>query len=161
MTRPICVFVLFGFFTQIIPPRGMPICDVYKYTNPDLSGFFLWREGHLPPRGSTSPETTQLFRLPCFLRLPPAIPIGLYFYLQRSCFPALSPMTPPLPSDFFGLHDFSSEFSVDVDFGFDFGADFSRFDQSGDDSSGSYEYDGVSCGFSVEGFAAGHRRRCQ
>ena len=48
---------------------------------------------------------------------------------------------------------------MDIDFSFDFGADFSRFDESGDDSSGSYEYDGVSCGFSVEGFAAGHRRR--
>ena len=59
------------------------------------------------------------------------------------------------------LHDFSSEFMIDVDFGFNFGADFSRFDESGDVLSGSYEYDGVSCGFSVEGFAAGHRRRRQ
>ena len=115
MTRPICVFVLFGFFAQIIPPRGMAIWDLYKYTNPDLSQFFLWREGDLPPRGSTSPKTTQLFRLPCCLRLPPAIPFGQFFYRQRSCFPALSPMTSPLPPDFFGLHDFSSEFSVDVD----------------------------------------------
>ena len=70
-------------------------------------------------------------------------------------------MTSPLPPDFFGLHDFSSEFMIHVDFGFNFGADFSRFDESGDDSSGSYEYDGVSCGFSVEGFAAGHRHRRQ
>ena len=50
---------------------------------------------------------------------------------------------------------------MDIDFSFDFGADFSRFDESSNDSSGSYEYDGVSCGFSVEGFAAGHRRRRQ
>ena len=48
---------------------------------------------------------------------------------------------------------------MDIDFSFDFGADFSHFDESGDDLTGSYDYDGVSCGFSVEGFAAGHRRR--
>ena len=41
----------------------MAICDVYKYTNPDLSGFFLWREGHLPPRGSTSAKTPSGFAL--------------------------------------------------------------------------------------------------
>ena len=151
MTRPICVFVLFGFFVQIIPPRGMSICHLYKYTNRICRGFFLWREGHLHPRGSTSPETTQLFRLPCFLRRPPAIPFGQFFYRQRSCFPALSPMTPPLPSDFLAIHDFSSEF-MNIDFSFNFGADFSRFDESGYDSSttGSYEYDSISVDFSVE-----------
>ena len=74
MTRPICVLVLFGFFVQIIPPRGMSICHLYKYTNSICPGFFLWREGHLPPRGSTSLETTELLRLPCLLHLPPAIP---------------------------------------------------------------------------------------
>ena len=47
MTRPICVFVLFGFFAQIIPPRGMSIWDLYKYTNRICPGFFLW----LPRRG--------------------------------------------------------------------------------------------------------------
>ena len=50
---------------------------------------------------------------------------------------------------------------MDIDFSFDFGADFSRFDESGYDSSttGSYEYDSISFDFSVEGYVAGRRRR--
>ena len=60
-----------------------------------------------------------------------------------------------------GLHEFLSKFMMDIDFSFDFGAKFSRFSKSGDDSSGLYEYDGVSCGFSIEAFAAGRRCRHQ
>ena len=72
-------------------------------------------------------------------------------------------MTPPLPSDFLAIHDFLSEFMMDIDFSFNFGADFSRFDESaGYDSSttGSYEYDSISVDFLVEGYVAGrHCRR--
>ena len=41
---------------------------------------------------------------------------------------------------------------MDIDFSFNFGADFSRFDESGYDSSttGSYEYDSISVDFLVE-----------
>ena len=50
---------------------------------------------------------------------------------------------------------------MDIDFSFDFGADFSRFDESGYDSlmAASYEYDSISCDFSVEGYVAGRGRR--
>ena len=41
----------------------MAIWDLYKYTNPDLSRIFLWREGHIPPRGSTSAKTPSGFAL--------------------------------------------------------------------------------------------------
>jgi hypothetical protein len=52
-------------------------------------------------------------------------------------------MTSPLPPDFYGLHDFSSEFMMDIDFSFGFGDEFSHFDECGDDLSGSYEFDGT------------------
>jgi hypothetical protein len=72
--------------------------------------------------------------------------------------------TPPLSQqDFLDLLDFSSEFGTNIDFGadFGFGADFAAFDSTFIDS-GSYEYGGVSCEFSVKGFVQRQRpRRCR
>jgi hypothetical protein len=65
-------------------------------------------------------------------------------------------MSSLLPPDFLNLLDFSTEFLVDIDFvaKFDFGGDFAPFFANERDVStgtGLYDYDGVSCEFSVEG----------
>ena len=153
MTRPICVFVLFGFFAQIIPPRGMAICDVYKYTNPDLSGIF-------PLAGRPSSSKRIHFPRDNTTLPPPLHPPSPSCHSLWSIFLPLAAQLLPYPI----RHDFPPppQFLWSLfNFGFDFGADFSRFDDSGDNLSGLYEYDGVSCGFSVEGYVAGQRRRHQ
>ena len=155
MTRTICVSVLFGFFTRIILPHGMAICDVYEYTNRICPGFVVWREDHLPPSESIE-------RIPFYAAILQPSRHNSSAALASFAVPTLllSAMTSPLPPDFYGLPDFLSEFMMDINFSFDFGAGFSRFDESSNDSSGLYEYDGVSCDFSVEGYVA-RCRRCR
>jgi len=98
---PFVLIVLFGFFVQIIPPRGMSIC--HMYTNTICPGFFLWREG---PSSSEDPLPSRRHNssasLASSVSLLPS-PLVKFFYRQRSCFPALSPMTSPLPPDFLAL----------------------------------------------------------
>ena len=65
---PFVLIVLFGFFVQIIPPRGMSICHIY--TNTICPGFFLWREGPSSSEDPHFPRDDTTLRPP----LPPPSP---------------------------------------------------------------------------------------